>query len=493
IDLITDIKQFKQIFVGSLLEFTITVNPSTNLTTIIPGNNCILYGNPIISEYASFRLIITDILNPKYIVFKLSGGSSQASPFTFPLLAPDSTSANPQYSFQNDNTTGIYRTAGRGGRFAAAVNGNDKMIFTMSSNQSMVPIRGFDGSSSDPSYSFLNGNNSGMFYSGSNLQFSDQGTTQLTVDGNTNTISVFNDLIIGNQILNSAGSSSSPSYGFTVTNNSGMFYNNELRFVDVGNEQMAINGNTNTVDILNDLTVTNQIRTSSGNNSLPPYSFSAENTSGMYLAGPSRIGLSANGSPIADLSSTRLSLGLASGNDDLGNSISIGNNVLSASHSNSPSNIIAIGNQNMLQSLTSTNTNTVSVGYFSLLSASGNAVNNTAIGHGAGNVTTTGSDNVFVGNLAQSNLGNSSQQVVIGSTAETGNFGSISIGFGAKSGGTDNICIGRATGRVDLGPNNIIMGTGTCDGGTVPIQEIISIGVNSFSGVYTGPSLTKTT
>lgn len=124
--------------------------------------------------------------------------------------------ATPTFSFLNDTNTGIYSVGAD--NIGISVGGTLRFDITGSAITSTLPHIGPVGSASAPSYAFTGDTNTGMYRSaGGVLSFTAGGNQTMTMDG---TVIAVLDPVRGQN-----GSSSAPTYSFTNETNTGLYLN----------------------------------------------------------------------------------------------------------------------------------------------------------------------------------------------------------------------------------------------------------------------------
>ena len=116
---------------------------------------------------------------------------------------------------------------------------------------------------------------------------------------------------------------------------------------------------------------------------------------------------------------------------------------------------------------------------------------NTALGFGAGDSITTGTNGVFIGHCAGTSVQTGTNVIAIGFCAldvTTAGTNAIAIGsgaLGATTGGTNNIAIGASTmGSGSAGANNVAVGGGALQG--VSGQQNVAVGHSAGGGATSG-------
>jgi len=120
---------------------------------------------------------------------------------------------------------------------------------------------------------------------------------------------------------------------------------------------------------------------------------------------------------------------------------------------------------------------------------------NTALGAGAGDSITTGTNGVFIGHCAGTSVQTGTNVIAIGFCAldvTTAGTNAIAIGsgaLGATTGGTNNIAIGASTmGSGSAGANNVAVGGGALQ--SVSGQQNVAVGHSAGGGATSGSSNT---
>jgi len=191
---------------------------------------------------------------------------------TFPLLAPDGSAAVPQYSWTNDSDSGFYNEpAGPGGASTAlSINGVGTFLWSdpngAGTGQQFAIV---NGSATAPVYSFINAQQSGMYWNSGQgtLTITDSGQDMLYFNGTTPAILAGFD-----------GNATSPAYSFINGSGTGIYLEagGELAIAAGGTEiaRFALSGGSDP-----------QILAADGSNSFPAYSFLNDNVAGLLLFG----------------------------------------------------------------------------------------------------------------------------------------------------------------------------------------------------------------
>lgn len=200
------------------------------------------------------------------------------------ITAPAGTISTPSYSFTTDTDTGMYLS---GANIVGLVAGGaSRLLVSSTSIRSTLPIIAVTGTASAPSYCFSGDTDTGMYSDPSTdvVGLTTNGTSRLLI----NTASITTTL----PFLASAGSVSAPSYSFSSSTGSGMYYTgtaNTIALATGGTARLTLN----TASITTTLPSLNP----NGTVSAPSYSFSSSTGSGMYL-GSGFVGISYTGSDI---------------------------------------------------------------------------------------------------------------------------------------------------------------------------------------------------
>jgi hypothetical protein len=92
------------------------------------------------------------------------------------------TASAPTYSFQGDTNTGIYASAAD--TINLATGGTSRVALTTTTLSTTLPVYAADGSASAPSYAFTNSTGSGLYYTGTanTIALATSGTARLTIN-----------------------------------------------------------------------------------------------------------------------------------------------------------------------------------------------------------------------------------------------------------------------------------------------------------------------
>lgn len=152
----------------------------------------------------------------------------------FPIFESDGSLSAPSYSFNSEQNTGIFRSASN--IMSISVNGTQTVDFHSDRTRSRVPITVEVGSAAAPTYTFESDQSTGIYRSASGtIAFSNSGVQNYTFSASS-----FSTL---QPMLEANGSVAAPSYSFTSTSNTGMYMiaANRLGFAVNGASQFEIN------------------------------------------------------------------------------------------------------------------------------------------------------------------------------------------------------------------------------------------------------------
>lgn len=190
----------------------------------------------------------------------------------------------PAYTFINDPNTGMFNDGTDSLGFST--NGSNKLSINNSTLIARVPIRTQIGSASEPSYSFENDTNTGMYQVGADtLYFSCGGTARLQL---------FTGRFLSTvQVASIAGTAVAPSFMFFGDDNTGMFNDgaDSLGFSTGGTNRFSINNSTVVPRV--------PIRGTNGSVSAPSYSFESDTDTGVYSQSANVMAISCGGSDVS--------------------------------------------------------------------------------------------------------------------------------------------------------------------------------------------------
>ena len=198
------------------------------------------------------------------------------------LGIPDGAVGTPSLRFNNDAGTGIYSPGAS--QLGLAVGGNDLLTFTASVARFHQNIYAVNGTNSLPSIAFYNDPDTGMYRAATNtIGFATSGTAQWRINS-SGSLSV--EATNTNGIIRvGQGSSSSPAITNATDSNTGFFWsgNNDVIYWSGGGTQGGY---------LTSL----GIQVVAGSAATPSYSFAAagDTDTGMYLSASNAVGFSAN-------------------------------------------------------------------------------------------------------------------------------------------------------------------------------------------------------
>lgn len=131
------------------------------------------------------------------------------------MIGADGTVGAPQYAFNADSDTGMYRENANEVRFAAG--GVLSFLYDTSRFRPLLPIQGTDGNVGTPSYSFIGDPDTGWYWNSSgNIRYSSNGVVRFDIS-NTQFRPV------GIPILPDDGSAGAPIYSFSNDPDTGIY------------------------------------------------------------------------------------------------------------------------------------------------------------------------------------------------------------------------------------------------------------------------------
>jgi len=206
-----------------------------------------------------------------------------------PIYNQDGTVGAPSYSFDSDSDTGWYRRGS--GDIALSLNGIQSVVLSTVQASFSTPIFAPDGSVGNPSISFNNDTDTGIFRSGANdlrvvaggiLVFAAQ-TTGLNMG-----LPIFSARILG-----SDGTVGLPEYSFAADPDTGIYR--------LGANQMGLSaGGILALYVGTTFVAPNlQMQTINGSSGTPAYSFASDPDTGIYRVGANALALSAGSTDIA--------------------------------------------------------------------------------------------------------------------------------------------------------------------------------------------------
>lgn len=192
---------------------------------------------------------------------------------------PDGSASNPSLSFSSNKNTGIYLDSD--GVLGFSANGINRFTLGTSFTTTSL-IKGANGFSATPSYSFVNSPTTGMFLDSINvLGFSCNSSEVMSLSAS--------ELALVTQLQTSDGTAALPAYSFISDNNSG--------FYRVGADNVGIS--TNGVNRLSISTAaiipTIPLLAQLGSTSAPAYSFSGDSDTGVWSSEPNNLSISTGG------------------------------------------------------------------------------------------------------------------------------------------------------------------------------------------------------
>ena len=204
----------------------------------------------------------------------------------------DGSAGAPTFSFQNDTNMGMYRISDN--ELGFSTNGvlgiqleNDRKT------QFMNQVKGVDGSSGAPTFSFQNDINMGMYRAGDDfLGFATGGVLGIQLENDRKTQFM-------NQVKGVDGNAGVPAFSFQNANSIGMYRvsGNDLGFSTSGNLRVMIEngGKTQFKD---------QIKCFDGSMGVPSFSFQNDDNTGMFRVSDDTLGFSTNGTERVRINST---------------------------------------------------------------------------------------------------------------------------------------------------------------------------------------------
>lgn len=161
-------------------------------------------------------------------VFDITGSGIVQSRY----LADNGSSSLPSFTFTNKPDTGVYYDS-VAGSLSISVNGAEVQSNT-STHSEFIKIYNGDGSNTAPSYTFATSTNTGIYLNSGIMSFANSGTTIMTIDTSK---------VNATRYIASIGSVSSPAYAFNTALNTGMFYDTGLlEFSNNGSSILTVDG-----------------------------------------------------------------------------------------------------------------------------------------------------------------------------------------------------------------------------------------------------------
>lgn len=215
--------------------------------------------------------------------------SSTALTSTLAYLAPNGSAASPSVSLTNSPTTGLYRVAAD--QLGVSTGGTLRFDVSTTAITSTLSHLGPSGSLSAPTYAFSASTNSGMFWDGSNVIISNAGVNAFTF-GSSNITSA-------NRFLIPDGTQALPGLAFTSDTNTGLWRSGSDTVSIVANGASSLNIGTSFISA--DSAVRFKTGSASeGSFSAPGYTF-ADNISGFWRTvsgNETYVGVSASGNDL---------------------------------------------------------------------------------------------------------------------------------------------------------------------------------------------------
>ena len=210
----------------------IVTAPSYTFTNSL-GGGMWLNGNAVVIsslgvQSASFSNTAVTLGSPTIASF-----SNTAVTLTVPTLGINGTSGAPSYSFDSSPTTGMYFN---GTSIVFSVSGSNILAMNSANIFPQGPIRGINGTSGAPSYTFDSAPTTGMYFNGTSIGFSVSGSNILAMNS-TNISSLVPTLGIN-------GTSGAPSYSFISSPTTGMSWTSSgsglLRLSNAGTSVLGL-------------------------------------------------------------------------------------------------------------------------------------------------------------------------------------------------------------------------------------------------------------
>lgn len=216
-------------------------------------------------------------------------GIALLSPTT--LRTGDGTAGSPAFSFTSDTNTGIFRSGAD--VLAFSTGGSNRLSITSTDLQPLVPFLSQFGSASNPTYSFISDEDTGVFRGSANtLSLSAGGTERFRV----NSVSTVNFV----PFYAFDGTSSAPGITFNADTDSGFFR--------VGSNSLGLSLNATQTFQWNPTFSYSfvQLQGPNGSAATPSFSFNSDVDTGLYRIGDGNLGFSSNGTLIGEYSSAGL-------------------------------------------------------------------------------------------------------------------------------------------------------------------------------------------
>ena len=212
----------------------------------------------------------------------------------FPLLADTANVTAPSYSFNNETNTGMYLSSQQ--TISLSINGVKTYsfgpsAFVLDGNNNTI-LSANNGTISTPSYTFTTDTDTGI-YRVTNNQLG------ITVGGSN--VCTFALSSINPQIIANIGSSSEPCYTFAGKTNTGIYYNTTAGLNSSGAMALQHNGITNLLVASSSVELRTQQQNTPGNVSVPSYSFTVDNDTGIYRPSANKLAIAAGGIACLDI------------------------------------------------------------------------------------------------------------------------------------------------------------------------------------------------
>ena len=212
-----------------------------------------------------------------------------------PYQGVSGTVGAPQYSFNGDTTTGIYRIAA--GNVGVATSGVLRLDVSATAVTSTLPIVGPAGAAATPTYTFTGDTTTGLYSAAaSTIGISTAATVRFSID----TLAL-TGVTAGSPYLKSNWSlSSAPAYSFNSDTDTGMYSGtaNTIGFTTSGTPRVTID--------TTEVTSTLPLRVAAASAAAPAYSFgtAADNNTGIYRVAEDQLGVATGGTLRFDVSTT---------------------------------------------------------------------------------------------------------------------------------------------------------------------------------------------
>lgn len=293
-----------------------------NGTILLPGFSFSSVGG----DSFGMSLTGTELIFSNNGIEKLNIGAS-ASESKNKIIIPVGSSATPTLTFAGSLTTGVYSSATN--NLDISVNNSQKLNISTSSTTSYNKLLITSGTTSEPGIGFNLETNTGIFRSAPNtLSFTVDGVNKLDIGASQ--ISLLEDTVCTGQIRGIQGSSAEPSYSYPAGPSTGMYFGSlglALGFSLTGDDFLFLKKTSEVIETLKDIkpSVSNSFDLGSdslrykdiyaagiidsnsivrgntfqaksrGTQLLPSYSFTDDLDTGMWSSGANNINFSVEG------------------------------------------------------------------------------------------------------------------------------------------------------------------------------------------------------